>query len=172
MKDNNLMLGYQSIKELCFTAFGLKNAAANIIASFFGGLTTFITAYIYNDAHAIYVLIGFIFLDSLTGILKAIKNKKFSSSKLPRILVIMIIYVSLLSLGWNLSKINDLFSWVPGTLYFGFITTLCVSIIENLHELGIISDAHHGYIKKKLALVQEFFFGAKKKERSPRKPSN
>ena len=77
----------------------------------------------------------------------------------------MVTYLCLLSLGWNLAKVHDLFSWVPGTLYFGFITTLAISIIENLHQLRIISDSVYNYIQNKMAIVQEFFFGTPKKKK-------
>lgn len=137
----------------------------NLLFASIGGITAFITSYIYDDAQAIYVLMGMVVFDSVTGIMKAIKNGTFSSAKLPRILVIMLTYVSLLSLGWNLSKVNDLFTWVPGTLYFGFVTTLSISIIENLHQLKVISDNVYNYIQNKLAIIQEFFFGNTKKRK-------
>lgn len=158
-KDNNLMLGYESFADLFRSAFGIQNISANFLMSSIGALITFITSYIYDDAQAIFVLVGMIAFDSLTGIMKAIKNKTFSSAKLPRILVILVIYTGLLSLGWNLAKVNDLYSWIPGTLYFGFISTLTISIIENLHQLGIISDSMYKYFQRKLGLLQEFFFG-------------
>lgn len=167
VKDNNLMCGYISFADLFKSAFGTEHMHTNLIMAFIGGVTTFITSYIYDDAQAIYVLIGMIAFDSLTGILKALKHNTFSSAKLPRILVIMLLYICLLSLGWNLAKVNDLFSWIPGTLYFGFITTLTISIIENLHALNVISDNVYNYIRKKMRLLQEFLFGSnssKKKE--------
>lgn len=159
IKENNLMLGYKSFTELFRSAFGTEHATTNLFMSSIGALITFITSYVYDDAQAVFVLVGMIAFDSITGILKALKNNTFSSAKLPRILVIMLIYTSLLSLGWNLAKVNDMFTWIPGTLYFGFITTLSISIIENLHQLGIISDTMYKYIKKKMGLLQEFFFG-------------
>ncbi len=162
VKDNNLMCGFSSIKDLIKSAFGLDHFQTNTIIASIGAISTFITSYIYDDAQAIYVLLGMILFDSMTGILKAFKNNTFSSAKLPRILVIMVLYVSLLSLGWNLAKVDDLFSWLPGTLYFGFISTLVISIIENLHALNIISDEIYGHMKKKMKLVQELFFGKQK----------
>lgn len=159
MKDNNLMLGYCSLKEVCKSAFGLDHIHTNTIMASLGGIIAFITSYIYNDPQAIFVLMGMIAFDSVTGILKAFKFGTFSSAKLPRILVIMVIYISLLSLGWNLAKVDEMFSWLPGVLYFGFISTLTISIVENLHALGIISDTMYKYMKKKMNLLQEFFFG-------------
>lgn len=163
-KDNNLMLGYESFNDLFRSAFGVDHLTTNFLMSSIGVIITFITSYIYNDAQAIFVLVGMIAFDSLTGIMKAIKNKTFSSAKLPRILVILVIYTGLLSLGWNLAKVNDLYSWIPGTLYFGFISTLTISIVENLHQLGIISDTMYKYFQKKLGLLQEFFFGRDNKQ--------
>lgn len=159
VKDNHLMCGFESIKDLVKSAFGLDHIYTNTLIASVGAISTFITSYIYDDAQAIYVLMGFIAFDSLTGILKAFKQNNFSSAKLPRILVIMVLYISLLSLGWNLAKVDDLFSWLPGTLYFGFISTLVISIIENLHALNIISDEIYNHMKKKMKLVQELFFG-------------
>lgn len=165
VKDNNLMCGFASFKDLIHSAFGLDHIHMNMIISSLGGLAAFITSYIYDDPQAIYVLIGMIAFDSLTGILKALKHNTFSSAKLPRILVIMVLYTGLLSLGWNLAKVDDLFSWLPGTLYFGFVSTLTISIIENLHALGIISDEIYKHMKNKMKLVQEIFFGKRKSEK-------
>lgn len=165
VKDNNLMCGFASFKDLFHSAFGLDHMQTNLIISSLGGVAAFISSYIYDDPQAIYVLLGMIAFDSLTGIMKAVKNKTFSSAKLPRILVIMVIYTSMLSLGWNLAKVDDLFSWLPGTLYFGFVSTLTISIVENLHALGIISDEIYKHMKKKMKLVQEIIFGRSKVER-------
>jgi phage-related holin len=158
-KDNHLMLGYESANDLLNSVFGLKLSAINFMASILGILTTFITSYIYDDAKAVYTLLSLIILDSFTGILKALKNKTFSSSRLPRILVIMVIYMSLLGIGWNLSKVSDFYYWIPSALYFGFVTTLVVSIIENLNQLGLISDSVYNVIKNKIDLLQKFIFG-------------
>lgn len=165
IKDNNLMLGYCSLGDLCDSAFGLNHKMTNLLLASIGGITAFITSYVYDDAQAIYVLMGMIAFDSMTGIMKALKYGTFSSAKLPRILVIMVTYITLLSLGWNLAKVNDLFNWVPGCLYFGFVTTLAISIIENLHALNIISDNVYAYIKNKMGIIQEFFFGTPKKKK-------
>lgn len=159
VKDNNLMCGFLSFDDLLKSAFGTEHLQTNLIMAFIGGISTFITSYIYDDAQAIYVLMGLIAFDSLTGVLKALKFNRFSSAKLPRILIIMVIYTSMMSLGWNLAKVNDFYSWIPGTLYFGFVTTLGISIIENLHELGVISDNVYFYIKRKISILQDFFFG-------------
>ena len=158
-KDNNLMLGYANYHDLLSTIFGFKLAAINFIVAITAVLTTFITDYVWDDAKAIYILLMLISVDAVTGILKAIKYKTFSSAKLPRILVIMVAYTTLLGATWNISKISPLYSFLPAVLYGGFISTLILSIFENLHELNWIPDNVYNLIKTKLELLQAFVFG-------------
>lgn len=170
-KDNQLMLGYTNFKELMISAFGLNQPLPNIIGASIAGLSTFITHYIYNDARAIYTLIAIILLDAITGITRAVKQNKFSSARLPRILVIMILYTGLLAIGWNLSKVSVVYAWLPGVLYGGFVTTLIISIFENAHQIGLIPDNIYYYLKNKIALLQSFLFGASFNS-PPKEPEN
>ncbi len=159
-KDNQLMLGFSNFKELMISAFGLNQPLPAIIGGTIAALSTFITNYIYDDARAIYTLIAIILLDAITGITRAVKQNKFSSSRLPRILVIMILYTGLMAIGWNLSKISVVYSWLPGILYGGFVSTLIISIFENAHQIGLIPDNIYYYFKNKIALMQSFLFGS------------
>lgn len=159
-KNNQLMLGYESFTDLTISAFGLKQPIVNIIGAIIATFTTFITSYVYDDARAVYTLIAIILLDAITGITRSVKQGKFSSARLPRILAIIILYTGLLSIGWNLSKISSLYSWIPAMLYGGFVTTLIVSIFENAHEIGLIPDNIYYYLKTKINLLQQFVFGA------------
>lgn len=158
-KDNHLMIGFANLHDLATSAFGLKSSVITFMISLFGALTAFITTYIYDDAKAVYTLLALIGLDAFTGIIKSIKNKTFSSARLPRILVIIIVYMSLLGIGWSLSKISSFYLWIPSALYFGFVTTLMISIVENLNQLGLISDGIFNAIKGKINLLQKFIFG-------------
>ena len=167
VKDNHLMIGYSSLHDLLYSVFGFKTSVFTFLVSFFAGLTAFLTSYVYDDAKAIYTLVAMIGLDAFTGILKSIKHKTFSSARLPRILVIVVLYLSLLGVGWNLSKISSFYVWIPSTLYFGFVTTLVVSIIENMHQLGLISDGVYKTIFGKIELLQKFIFGKNYKGKKP-----
>jgi hypothetical protein len=150
MKGNVLIFGFKGVKDLSISAFGLNNTWAGIIFSVMATLNSFITKYIYDDAKAVYFLVFLIAFDALTGVWKAIKNRQFSSSRLPRILVLMILYVTLLGIGWNAAKFSSFYFWLPSVLYGGMVGTLIVSIAENLMELGYISKSLYELIKKKV----------------------
>lgn len=158
-KDNELMLGYSNVGDLFNSVFGLKLFIINIVGALAAATTTFITKYVWDDATAIYMMLALIIADALTGVLKAIRNKTFSSSRLPRILVIMVIYTSLLGLSWNVAKLSPFYAWLPPFLYGGFITTLLVSIFENLNQLGLIPKGVYGYFHGKMEHLQAFLFG-------------
>ena len=158
-KENDLMLGYANFHDLISSIFGLKLAAINFIAAMIAMFTTFITNYVWDDARAIYILLVLILVDALTGISKAIKAKTFSSAKLPRILVIMVAYTTLLGVTWNVSKVSPFYAFLPAVLYGGFVSTLIVSIFENLHQLKWIPDNIYNLVMTKLELLQQFVFG-------------
>jgi hypothetical protein len=158
-KENDLMLGYANHHDLLSTIFGLKLMAVNGIVALAAVITTFITSYIWDDANAIYMLLLLIGVDAVTGIFKAIKAKTFSSAKLPRILVIMVTYTTMLGIAWNISKFSPFYNFLPAVLYGGFVSTLIVSIFENLHQLNWIPDNLYNLIKGKLDLLQQFVFG-------------
>lgn len=158
-KNNHLMLGFFSWDELLSKITGTKQMLFNFFASLMAMTTTFINNYVWDDAKAIYFLLCLIIFDALTGISKAIKNKMFSSSRLPRILVIMVIYTALLAMSWNVSKFSPFYFWLPGMLYGGFVATLIVSIFENLHELKIVPDRIYNVISSKLDALQNLILG-------------
>jgi hypothetical protein len=164
-KNNHLMLGFISWHELFEKIIGIKQLAFNFFLAMAAVLTTFINDYVWNDAKAVYFMLFLISFDALTGVSKSIKNKTFSSARLPRILVIMIVYTSLLALSWNISKFSPLYYWLPGALYGGFIATLIVSIFENLHALNLIPDRLYDMVKSKLESLQSLIMGADKNKK-------
>jgi hypothetical protein len=164
-KNNHLMLGFISWHELFDKIIGIKQLVFNFFLAMAAVMTTFINDYVWDDAKAIYFMLFLIIFDAATGIYKSLKNKTFSSSRLPRILVIMVIYTSLLAISWNISKFSPFYYWLPGALYGGFIATLIVSIFENLHALNIIPDRLYQMIKSKLDALQSLIMGAKKDKR-------
>ncbi len=159
-KDNKLMLGYENFMDLVSSAFGTNHLALNVTGGVIAAVTAFITQYIWDDSRAIYTLLGIILLDACTGIMRAVKQNTFSSGRLPRILVIMVLYTGLLSIGWNLAKVSPFYGWIPSLLYGGFVTTLIISIIENLHQIQAIPDNIYNYIRTKIDLFQAFAFGS------------
>lgn len=150
MKENKLILGFESTQELFSSILGLKNSFINFTLAACTAFTSFITQYIWDDASAVYFLLFLIVVDAGTGVWKSIKNRTFSSSKLPRVLVISIIYVLMLAISWNAAKHSELFIWLPGMVYGGLVGTPLVSIYENFAELGYVPKGLLYDIKEKI----------------------
>jgi phage-related holin len=150
MKENKLILGFENTKELFSSILGLKNSFINFLLAMITASTSFITQYIWDDASAVYFMLFLIIVDASTGIWKSIKYRTFSSSKLPRVLVISIIYVLMLAISWNAAKHSTLFIWLPGMVYGGLIGTPLVSIYENFAELGYVPKGLLYDIKEKI----------------------
>ena len=138
IQENDKILGFSNFNEFIQCLLGLKSAFINGLFAFAATLTTFITDYIWDDAKAVYFLVFVIALDAITGVWKALHYRTFKSAKLPRIFVIAIIYVLMLSLSWNSANFSPLFVWLPGAVYGGLLGTQLVSIYENLSELGYL----------------------------------
>ena len=168
-KNNHLMLGFISWNELFEKIVATKQMAFNFIVASVAVITTFINNYVWDDAKAIYFMLFLICFDATTGISKSIKNKTFSSSRLPRILVIMVIYTTLLAISWNISKFSPFYAWLPGALYGGFLATLIVSIFENLHQLQIVPDRIYDTVKTKLEALQTLILGGVKNKNNRKK---
>jgi len=162
-KDNHLMLGYANLHELTSSLLGFKQTVFNFLIASLAIMTTFINNYIWDNAAAIYFMLFLISVDACTGIAKSVKNNTFSSSRLPRILVIMITYTTLLAISWNIAKFSPFYYWLPGALYGGFIATLVVSIFENLHHLKLIPSRVYDLVHSKLTSLQDLILGNKKK---------
>ena len=147
------VVGFDSIKDYSDTAFAPTSGKFLFFASVIGGLSSFITSYIYDSAPAVYFLLAMIALDAVTGIVNALRKGIFSSKRLPRILGIMVSYTLILGMSWNLAKYTPELATLPGLVYFGFVSVLGVSVIENLSEMGLIpksvSDKFMSIVKKK-----------------------
>ena len=173
MQPNTLIFGFKSIKEFFCSIFGIKTISLNVFFSVIATVNTFITKYIYDDAAAVFFLVFLIFFDAFTGICKAIKFKSFSSSKLPRILVLMIMYVILLGISWNAARFSAFFVWLPSVVYGGMIGTLIVSIFENMVMLGYIPKNLYETIKNDM--VKKIFkklFGSNNLEKKNKNETN
>jgi|GEM_PF-5647308 len=164
VEENKLMVGFNSIGDFLNSMLGLKHPTISFIFSLIAVITGFITKYIYDDANAVYFLLFMIIVDATTGIAKSIKLKTFSSSRLPRILVIMLVYCVLLAIGWNAAKFSAFYFWLPSSLYGGFIAVLLVSIVENLYILGYIPKTFYELIKEKINIRKIFKLDDKTKK--------
>ncbi len=135
---NRTFLGFDTFKDFKNTLFSLNYYPLVVGTSIVGGLSSLITNYIYPSSHAIITLLCLILFDTATGVYRSYKLKTFSSQRLPRVLLVLITYVSLLSLSYHLAKDIPTFSFLPSFLYFGFCTTLFISILENLNDVQLL----------------------------------
>lgn len=149
-KNHNSYLGFDSITDFLQTVFGFKHKATNLYLAAVAGLTSFITNYIWDDAGAVYFMFFLVGADFITGIYKAKKNKVFSSTRFPRAFVSLLVYCLLLAVSWNSANYSSLFTWLPGLMYGGIISTLLLSLIENLQSSGLLKFDLLQLIKDKL----------------------
>ena len=138
MKNNTTILGYDNLNDFACTNFGIQSVKSNIILSIIGGISSFISSYIYDDVKAVYFLIFLLFCDFVSGVCRAALLNKFSSARMPRIAATAIIYCGLLSLSWHIAKYAPIFEFLSGGIYAVFIGTLFKSLIENLKDLGLL----------------------------------
>jgi len=164
IQENKTILGFENVSDFFNTLLGLKNTTINFLLAFFTMITSFITSYVWDDANAVYFLIGLVGIDAITGVWKAYRFRTFRSSKLPRILVISLIYVLMLSISWNSAKYSPLFIWLPGLIYGGLLGTVFVSIYENFAERGYLPKGILYDIKDKIKF-KNLTIGDKNKEK-------
>lgn len=149
---NKSFFGFQSLKDYTTTLFCFNHLTLLSISTMIGIVSSFITDYLYNSSHAIYTLLFLVGADCITGIYRAIKLKTFTSQRLPRILIVLISYIGLLSMSWHLAIDIPLLSFLPSIIFFGLTTTTLISIIENLDALGILQ---HSLVNKILTIFRK-----------------
>lgn len=153
-------LGFESAKDFWESFLGFKHWIINIIAGAIGGMTTFITDYVWDDANAVWTLWILMGADWLTGIIKGMINKRFVSYKLFRMPLYYLATSFVLSMAWNMAKGNILFVPLPGIVMAGFYAVYFTSMLENLGEIGLLPKALVKVLKAKFGLkkvVDKYF---------------
>lgn len=167
------MLGYANWTELWNKIIGIKHSILTLLVVMAASLTSFITHYVYSDANAVYFMFTLVMIDAATGIIKSLRNKTFSSARLPRILAVLFCYSSTIAISFEIAKINTNFNFISTALISGFCLTSFVSIFENLHILKIIPNSVYTVVMEKLNALQTLFLGKfnilKRKTQKPKK---
>jgi phage-related holin len=132
------VLGFDSLNDFGHTAFSPASGKFLTIMAIIGGFSSFISEYVYSDAKAIYFLLALLSVDCITGVVNAVKKGEFSSKRLPRVLAVMLAYLTVLCLGTQMSKYNTSLDFLPGAIYFGLSSVLAISILENINSLGLL----------------------------------
>ncbi len=153
IEHNNSILGFDSLTDFATTLVGWK-------AKYFVGATSIlgslITGYVYDSETAVYFLCFLLATDTLTAIVRAIKQNVFTSKRLPRILAILVSYILMLVCSTWMAKFSVIYAWLPGAIYTGFCAVLFVSIAENLMLSGWIPKELYFMLKEKFDLKKLF----------------
>lgn len=153
-------LGFESFADFGESFFGVKNWIVNLMVGAIGGLTSFILNYMFDDAEAVKTLWMLMAIDWLTGIIKGMVNKKFSSYKLWRMPLYFVATSFVLSISWWMAKGNILFLPLPGIVMGGFYAVYFTSMLENLGEIGLLPKPIVEILRKRFGLkkiVEKYF---------------
>jgi phage-related holin len=146
-------LGFSSLQDLCTSVLGLKYAAVHaVVVAFFTLLTSFISLYIWDSPEAVYTLWSLMLFDYFTGILKAIRGKRFASFKLFRMPIFFVVTTAILSLSFWMAQSSIVFILLPTIVMAGFMSVYAISLIENLGELGWLPKPIVKLLKNKFGL--------------------
>lgn len=169
MKFANHVFGFFSTEDFFSTLLGLKNWIAVGAVSVIGAISSFITAYVYDDLKAVMVLVALLSFDVVTGIIKSYTKREskgwkelvlsIKSNRLMRGFLILACQIVLLAICWNVGLVFPILSFVAGFVYFGLVTTQLISISENLYAAKIIKFNLPSQLKEKFKNLFE-----KKKE--------
>jgi hypothetical protein len=149
-------LGFESVSDFIKSLFGVQYALVVTPASIIGGVSYFITKYIWDSPEAIYTLCALMVADWITGIAKSVKMRKFDVSRVVRIPVYFIVTHFLIGISWNMAKGNALFGFLPGMVFIGFCSVYFVSIVQNLVYLNLLPKELAVLIEKKASLKSIF----------------
>lgn len=144
-------IGFIDGNDFFSTLLGSASAKIVGIMATIGGIISACSGYVYSDKNAIYFLAVLLMLDALTGIANSFYHKTFASQRLPRVLGVAVSYFLLLSIATQAAKVNEALTFLPGSLYLGFVTVILVSLVENLGEMGLLPKS---LVKKILGLIR------------------
>lgn len=149
------LVGFDSIGDLLSTVFAYKHKMYGIylFAPVAGGiLAAFernVDAYIYSPAFGVYLLWIAALLDIILGVTKAINNKEFSSHKLRRGGVNVV--VSTIIIGIVNGAVDTyalLGNWMIDSIMVLFTFSFLISSAKNAYLLGFINkDVYQGFEK-------------------------
>jgi len=145
-------LGFDSVNDFIGSLLRLKYWSFNTSVVILGSLTSFITGYVWDTAPAVYTLWSLMAADWLTGILKSMKKKEFSSYRLFRMPLYFAAVSFLLSISWWIEKGSSLFFFLPSIVIAGFYSVYFTSLLENLGELGLLPKTLVSLLRKKFGL--------------------
>lgn len=153
-------LGFESFADFWESFLGVKHYVINLLVAMVGGITSFITDYMWDDANAVWTLWVLMGADWGTGMLKGMINKRFVSYKIFRMPLYYVATSFVISISWHMAKGNILFIPLPGIVMAGFYAVYFTSMLENLGEIGVLPKPLVKVLKTKFGLkkvVDKYF---------------
>lgn len=153
-------LGFESISDFWQSLVGGKNWMINGIFSAIGGITSFITSYMWDSPNAVWTLWILMTGDWISGVAKAMIRKRWTSFKMFRMPLYFVATSFVLSMSWWMAKGNIAFTLLPGVVMFGFYSVYFTSMLENLGEIGLLPPVFVNVLKNRFglrALIKKYF---------------
>jgi len=145
-------IGFTSPLDFAYSLVGAKNWTINAFFAFTGGLTTFVTNYIWDDPIAVYTLWSLMFADWISGIAKGVINKRFVSFKIWRMPLYFVATSYILHISWYMAKSNGLYTYLPAIVICGFYSVYFVSLLENLGDIKLLPKSLVSLLKSRFGL--------------------
>jgi len=146
------LFGFVSVGDFLTSLFGLSSIKINTVFAILTAISAFISNYMWDTPQALYVLWLLMLCDFITGVIKSVKNKNFSSWRMPRMLVQLVATTILLAFAFNIAKHSIFFAIIPSILIGGFYGTYIVSLMENMSEIGWLNPSITSLIKKRFGI--------------------
>jgi len=145
-------LGFVSIDDFISSFLKFKHWSFTSTFAITGGLTTFITGYVWDSYQAVYTLYALMIGDWITGIIKSMSSGNFESYKILRMPLFFLATTFILSISWWMAKSNMLFYLLPGLVMTGLYSVYFVSLLENLGEIGFLPKSLVSTLRKRFGL--------------------
>lgn len=150
------LFGFEGMSDFFKSLFGVQYSLLVTPASIVGGVSYFITKYVWDSPEAMYTLWALMLADWITGIAKSVKVKKFDVTRVFRIPIYFVATAFLIGISWNMERANSLFGFLPNMVFIGFCSVYFISIVQNLAYLELLPKELAVLIEKRASLRSLF----------------
>jgi len=141
------LYGFNGFGDFIVTALGLKTIKLSFLGMVGAIIIQYFTNFFCESIETLLILYFLMGIDLITGSLKAVKAKKFTSRRFSRIWILVVFNSLLIFISWMLSNNNFLFTYIPAIVSGGLYTTYFISFVENAGELGYLPKSIQTIVK-------------------------
>lgn len=152
--------GFNSIESMVSYTILIINKSTTItvlITSITLSFTGFIESWIFSPIYTYGVFISLMLAEAILGTLKAIvKDKeKFNFDKFVRIIPKFLAHTFALSSAFHMAKAEELFSWMPSTIFIFFGIQNFMKCILHLVDLKVLDGSFANFMRDKFSQNNE-----------------